>query len=210
MDDIQKISKMHQDIVDNILQLRGIDFSKVKPPRYDYANQTKILHEIVDLATACAIHYGLNTGMVVQYLKGEYIGESRDVNNILNKVSPYIDKVDCKHIKRIINQGCPSHINFEEDYDNKHMVLRKGNQQTFCQFPEVTTKAMNKEKENSHVLAFKEWLVHFSPYCRATPQGIREKYGKHRGIFDSLTQTCPLEIVLNHETSTDQEAIIDF
>ena len=69
---------------------------------------------------------------------------------------------------------------------------------------------MNKEEKNSHVLAFREWLVHFSPYCRATPQGIREKYGKHRVIFDSLTQTCPHKIVLNHETSTDHEAVIDF
>jgi hypothetical protein len=69
---------------------------------------------------------------------------------------------------------------------------------------------MNKEEKNSHVLAFKHWLVHFSPYCQATPQGIREKYGKHRVIFDSSTQTCPNEIVLNHETSTNNEAIINF
>ncbi len=90
------------------------------------------------------------------------------------------------------------------------MVLRKGNQQTFLQFPEVTAKAMNKEEKISHVLAFWEWLVHFSPYCRATPQGVWEKYGKYRVIFDSSAQTCPHEIVLNHETSTDHEAIIDF
>jgi hypothetical protein len=69
---------------------------------------------------------------------------------------------------------------------------------------------MNKEEKNSHVIAFWKWLVHFLPYCRATPQGIREKYGKHRVIFDSSTQTYPHEIVLNHETLTDQEAIIDF
>jgi hypothetical protein len=210
MENIQKISKMHRNMVEDVLRLRGIDFSNVKLPRYDYAEQTKISQERVDLATACAIHYGLNTGMVVRYLKGEYVGESRNSTRILEKVSPYIDEVDCEHIKRIINQGCPSHIDFEENYDNKHMVLRKGNQQTFLQFPEVTAKAMNKEEKNSHVIALRKWLVYFSPYCRATPQGIREKYGKHRVIFDSSTQTCPHEIVLNHETSADQEAIIDF
>jgi hypothetical protein len=78
-------------------------------------------------------------------LEGEYVGESRDANAIIKKVSPYIDDVDCTHIDQIINQGCPSHIDFEEDYKNKHMVLRKGNQQTFLQFPEVTAKAKNKE-----------------------------------------------------------------
>ena len=210
MENIQKISKMHRNMVEDVLRLRGIDFSNVKLPRYDYAEQTKISQERVDLATACAIHYGLNTGMVVRYLKGEYVGESRNSTRILEKVSPYIDEVDCEHIKWIINQGCPSHIDFEENYDNKHMVLRKGNQQTFLQFPEVTAKAMNKEEKNSHVIALRKWLVYFSPYCRATLQGIREKYGKHRVIFDSSTQTCPHEIVLNHETSADQEAIINF
>ncbi len=85
--------------------------------------------------------------MVVRYLKGKYIGESRAADKILEKVSTYIDGVNCKHIKLIINQGCPSHIDFEEDYDNKHMVLWKGNQQTFLQFSEATAKAMNKKEK---------------------------------------------------------------
>jgi hypothetical protein len=70
VDNIRRISKMHRDMVDDVLQLREIDFSKVKLPRYDYADQTKISQERIDLMTACAIHYGLNTGMVVRYLKG--------------------------------------------------------------------------------------------------------------------------------------------
>ena len=74
----------------------------------------------------------------------------------------------------------------------------------------MTAKAMNKEEKNSHVLPFKSWVVYFSPYCRATPQGIREKYGKFRVIFDSSTQSSPDEVVLNHVTPTDQEAPIDF
>jgi hypothetical protein len=45
VDNIGKISKMHRDMVDDVLRLRGIDFSKVKLPRYDYADQTKISQE---------------------------------------------------------------------------------------------------------------------------------------------------------------------
>ncbi len=56
---------MHQDMVNNVTRLRSINFSKLKLLRSGYANQTKISQERVDLATACAIHYGLNTGMVV-------------------------------------------------------------------------------------------------------------------------------------------------
>jgi len=65
VENIRKISEMHRVMVDDVLRLRGINFSKVKLPRYDYADQTKISQERVDLSTACAIHYGLNTGMVV-------------------------------------------------------------------------------------------------------------------------------------------------
>jgi hypothetical protein len=124
--------------------------------------------------------------------------------------APHISSKDCKHIKRIIDQGCPSHLNFEEDYKNKHYVLQKGNQQTFLQHPEVTAKTMNKEEKNSHVLPFRIWVVYFSPFCRATPQGIQEKYGKFCVIFDSLMQTSPDEVVLNHQTSMDCKAVIDF
>ncbi len=93
---------------------------------------------------------------------------------------------------------------------NKHIVLQKRNQQTFLLHPEVTAKAMNKEEKNSHVLPFRQWLVHFSLYCCKTPQGIREKFGQHRVIFKSTMQTMLDEIALNHEMSTDNKAVIDF
>jgi hypothetical protein len=189
INNLKNVSKMHQEMVNNVMRLRSINFSKLKLPRFDYAEQTKISQDRVDLATACTIHYSLNTGMVIRYLKGGYVGESRDANAIMKKVSPYIDDINCKHIKQVINEGCPSYINFEEDYDNKHMVFQKENQQTFLQFPEVTAKAMNKEEKNSHILAFRSWLVYFLPYCQATPHGIQEKYGMHRVIFDSSMQT---------------------
>jgi hypothetical protein len=138
------------------------------------------------------------------------VGKTRDSAAILAKVSPYINKEDSKHIKRIINQGCPSHLYFKEEYENKHLALWKGNQHTFLLHPKVTAKAMNKEEKNSLVLPFKQWLVYFSPWCRVTPQGIQEKYNKFRVIFDSSMQTSPNEIVLNHETSIDGKAVIDF
>jgi hypothetical protein len=84
--------------------------------------------------------------MVIRYIRGEYVGESRNADAILKVVSPYIKDEDCKHIKCIINQGFPSYLDFEEDYDNKHAVLHKGNEHTFLWHPDVTAKAMNKEE----------------------------------------------------------------
>ncbi len=204
------LSKTYHEMINDVLRLRSVDFSSLKQPRLGYADQAAISHKRGDLVTACAIHYGLHVGMVIRFIKGEYAGESRDENAILSAVSHLISNEDCGHIKCIINQSCPSHFDFKEDYDNKHAVLQKGNHQTFLQHPDVTAKAMNKEEKNSHVLPFKHWMVHFTPYCRATPQGIREKYGKYWVIFDSSKQTSPDEVVLNHVTPTDLEAPIDF
>ena len=159
-------------MIDDVLHLRFVDVSTLRLPCLDYAKQTEISDKRVDLATACAIHYGLNTDMVFRYIKGEYVGKSRNADAILVLVSPHIGDEDCQHIKQIINQGCPFQLNFEEEYQNKHAVLRKGNQYTFLQHPEVRAKTMNKEEKNSHILPFKEWLFYFLPYCRATPQGI--------------------------------------
>ena len=85
MNNLKNISNMHQDMVNNVMRLRSINFSKLKLPRFDYPDQTKISQERVNLATACAVHYGLNMGMVVQYLKGEYVGESRDADAIIKR-----------------------------------------------------------------------------------------------------------------------------
>jgi hypothetical protein len=162
---LKGVSKIYKEMIDNVQRLKFVDFTPLKLPRLNYAEQMKISNERVDQATACAIHYGLNPGMVIHFLKGEYVGETRNVATILAEVSPFLNKKDCNHIKQIIKQGCPSHLDFEEEYDNKHMILQKGNQHTFRMHPEATVKTMNKEEKNSHVLPFKPWMVHFSPWC---------------------------------------------
>jgi hypothetical protein len=63
-------------MINNVLQLRFVDFSSLKNPWFNHAKQMSILSAGVDLATACTIHYGLNPGMVIHYLKDEYIEES--------------------------------------------------------------------------------------------------------------------------------------
>ena len=207
---IRSLNVMYDVMMVDVVRLRDVDFWDLKQPRLNYAQQVEISNERINKATACAIYYGLNPSMVIRFIKGEYVGESRDSSAILSAVSQHINEDDCRHIERIINQGCPSFLNFEERYENKHAVLRRGNQTTFLEHPEVTAKAVNKEEKNSHILPFKGWLVYFSPYCRATPQGIREKNGKFRVIFDASTRLTPDEIVLNDVTNRDDEAEIDF
>jgi hypothetical protein len=44
------------------------------------------------------VRYGLHPGMLIRYLKGEYVGESRRVPQILQTVSPHISKDNANHI----------------------------------------------------------------------------------------------------------------
>jgi len=201
---------LYKEMNSDFQRLENLDFSPLKAPRLDYANQQHISQHRVGLATAGLIHYGMHPGMSLRYMKGEYTGKSRSADAILKKVSPYIEPEDARHIHRIITQGCPSQLNFEEDTMNKLAVIEKGNQQTFETHPEVVTKSMNKEEKNSHVLPFRSWVIYFSPFLRCTPQGMREKNGKYPIIFNSSTQTWMNKVVLNHVTMTEWEANIDF
>lgn len=68
-----------------------VDFSPLREPRTDYADQTEISQERIIMMTACAIHYGLDFGLVVRYLGGEYTGEARDVDTVVRTIEPWWD-----------------------------------------------------------------------------------------------------------------------
>jgi hypothetical protein len=129
---------------------------------------------------------------------------------IINKLTHFVCKTDIGHIRRVLTQGCPSYLVFNEARENKLYVIQKGNQHTFLQHPEVAKKAMNNIEKNSHIIALQSWTILFSLYLPATPQGMCKKHKKFRVNFNSSTQTIPDEGVLNHITTIDFGAIIDF
>ncbi len=57
----KSINSRYRKMIDGVLHLRFVDFSMLKLPCLNYAEQTEISEEKVNLATPCAIHYGLNT-----------------------------------------------------------------------------------------------------------------------------------------------------
>jgi hypothetical protein len=126
VENLSSINSLYREMVHDIMRLKGMDFLKLREPRIGYAKQEKIQQSRVDMATAAMIHYSLQPGMLIQYVKGKYVGENRDVLQVLNDVSPYVDDVDAKHIERILTQGCPSQINFEETLDMKMTIIEKG------------------------------------------------------------------------------------
>jgi hypothetical protein len=208
---LSKVNSLYQEMIHDVVQLRNLDFSQLQEPRIGYAEETAIQQSCVDMVTACAIHYSLHPGMIIRYAKGEYIGENRDMTQILRNVSPHVDKTNAVHIKRILIQGCPVRISFEETTTMKASIIMKGNQATFQMYLEIVTKTMNKEDRQSHLLLMKLWVLHFSPHCRHTAQGMQVKPGKNpRIIFDASTESHPHKVVSNKITTTKFEANITF
>ena len=208
---LSAVNSLYNEVIRDVCLFRKLDFSPLREPRIGYADQQAIQQARVDMATAAMIHYGLHPGMLIRYLKGEYIGESRNIAAILQAVSPHINEDDTNHIRRILTQGCPSKLILSEPNDMKFKMIAQGNQQTFQMYPEAVTKTMNKEERHSHLIPVKLWVLLCSPYARATSQGMQIKPGKNpRIIWDGSTKTLPEHLVLNEETSTEFEAVIDF
>jgi hypothetical protein len=165
----------------------------------------------MDMAMASAIHYTLHPGIVIRYARGEYIGENRDVTQILRDVSPHVDETDAVRIKQTLTQGCPARISFKETSAMKASNILKGNQETFKMYPKIVTKTMSKEDRHSHLLPEKLWVLHFSPWCCHIVQGMQVKPGKTPCIiFDASTKSHPHEVDLNEITTTEFEANITF
>ena len=119
---LSEVKSLYQEMVNNVMELKNFNFSKLQESRIGYADQTEIQSSQVNLATACAVHYSLHPGMVIRYLKGEYIGKNRNVSQILRDVSSHVDETDAAYIERILTQGCPSRLSFEETSDMKRTI----------------------------------------------------------------------------------------
>ena len=63
--------------------------------------------------------------MVVRYLKGEYLGENRNIPQILRDVSSHVEESDAAHIERILTQGCPLRLSFKETPEMKAYSIKK-------------------------------------------------------------------------------------
>jgi hypothetical protein len=72
-------------------ELRRIDFSPLREPRFDYAAQTEIPSDCVNMLSACFLHYKGDVGLLVWYLGHEYTGFHRNVLSCLDRIKPHIN-----------------------------------------------------------------------------------------------------------------------
>lgn len=208
---IEQVNKRLQRLVPKYIHWCSIDTRPLQEPRLDYAAQQRIDPHRVDMASAQFIKFGGDPDKLVRFCSHEHTLAHLDRERILQRIKDRIPNEDYKQIERILYEGCPAELSFEEDNRSRLRSFERGNQLTYLRNPAKVLKAMNKEDKNSHVIALDEDLAYFSPYCRHTPQGAIDKPGKSfRIVWDGSTKQRYDDVVLNDITPTNQESPITF
>ena len=209
---LSSINRAFWKAIPRIMCLLETDFSPILAERYDYAEQTEIDPQRVEMATAAFVACGLDPGRLVRLLNRQFTGEDRRVKEILREARRSgISDEDYQHIKRILTQGCPARLVHLERQEDKIRMMERGNQKSLLDNPEIERQALNKEDKNSHVIVLEEWVCLFSPYSRHTVQGLVLKIGSNpRWVWDGSTMLTPWDKVMNEITSTELEAEITF
>ncbi len=91
----------------------------------------------MEMASAAMIHFGLDPGKVVCFLSGEYTGQYRDIHCTLDAIWDHLTSDNYGHIKRILLDGCPAQLTFEELLSNKLEFISRGNLKSFVENPQL-------------------------------------------------------------------------
>ena len=211
MKSVGRLSRGYDQMVESVMRARTIDFSPLRQPCFDYADQQEIDPARVAMLESCAIHYNLDFGLVVRYLAGEHTAEHRSLERLEEEVGQHIPAEDMEHIRRIFMKGCPNTLDFEMKHKDKMKIIERGNQPPVEQNMEVVRETLNKEERNSHVVPFPIWQCIFSPYANHNAQGIVFKEGSNpRLVWDATTKLEPDDVVTNDYVRLDGEPPITF
>ena len=208
---LEVLSQRFSRVIPNCLRLKDIDSAPLQLPRLNYANQQNIDRHRVDMASAQFIRCGGDPALLVRYCAQEHILEHLDREGILNRVKDIAPPEDYRHLERILFDGCPAELTFDENAESRKRTFNRGNQPTYLRNPDKTKKALNKEDKHSFVIPIDEDLAFLSPYCRHTPQGAIDKLGKSfRIVWDGSTKSKHDDEVMNEVTPTDNEPQVTY
>ena len=76
------------------------------------------------MTSAAMIHFDLDPGKLVRWLGGKYTGKHRDVNRTLTAVRGHVSTDDNNHMKRILLDGSPYELTFDEPLANKSVMIQ--------------------------------------------------------------------------------------
>jgi hypothetical protein len=134
------VNKDFANIVLKVLRWLLVNFTPLRDPRLGYKQQDHINPYRVEMASTAMIHFGLNPGKFVRFLLSEYIGQYWDVRCTLDAIRDHVTSDDYSHIKRILLNGCPAQLTFEEPSSNKLEFISCGNSKSFVKNPQLVKK----------------------------------------------------------------------
>ena len=88
------VSTRFKAMVDDVPRLADVDFTSLQDRRVNYAEQEEIQEQRVEKLSAVAVYCSLDFGLVTHYLGHEFTGKWRNVEAIMQRVSPLIDPQD--------------------------------------------------------------------------------------------------------------------
>jgi hypothetical protein len=132
-------------MIPKLKQWLQIDFSTLRKPYLNYKSQMQIDPHRVCMANAAMAHFSLDPGRFVQWMGGKYTGQHRDAYLTLAAVKGHVSTDDYVQTKRILLDGCPAQLNFEEPLSNKIEMIDQGNLKSFNAITALVLKTMNKE-----------------------------------------------------------------
>jgi hypothetical protein len=199
------VNKDFANIVLEVLCWLRVDFNPLQDPRLGYKQQDHIDPYCVEMASVAIIHFSLDPGKFVRFLLGKYTGQHWDVRHTLDAVGDHVTSDNYDHIKKILLDGYPAQLTFDEPLSNKLEFISCGNSKSFFENLQLFQKSMNKEDRYSHLVPVDPLFCKLSPYLPHTMQSIIIMDGKNNCIvWDGFTVTRPIDIVMNEVTQVAQ------
>ena len=211
---VQATSPIIDIMFKSVRKLRGVDFSSLTKPRLDYASQKEIAHSRVILLSACAVHFDLDFGLMVRFLRNEYTSPHRDEKKLEEDVSAHVSDADMKQMIRVLTKGCPHDLDYELPHEEKRKMIKRGNASSVTDHIDIVKATLNKEERNSHVVPLFTWLCHASLWANINAQAMVLKMNAppedSRLVWNGTTKIEADDIVMNDIVPLHNEAPITF
>ena len=96
---------------------------------------------------------------------------------------------------------------FDEPKENNLEMIKRINQNSVLDNPDLVNKIINKEDRYLHLVPLHNWVRSLGLHLRHNPQGIVDL---KRLIWDSSTKRTPQTLALNDQTPADDKAEVTF
>ena len=105
-------------------KLIHVHLSPLSEPHLGCASQKEIDPNRVILLSTCAVHYNLDFGHMVWFLRREYTTKHRDIGKLVHNMYPFISKADMKQMVRVLTTGCPHDLDFKMPHKEKLKMIK--------------------------------------------------------------------------------------